>query len=436
MDDRRRLVPGTDTVLADPRIAAETARLGAGLVKDTVRAVLQECRDGTVPLDGVVESVLAALPRWATKLRPVVNATGVIVHTNLGRAPLSTAAREAVAVAAGATDIELDLDSGRRGRRGASVLQALSRVVPAAESIHVVNNGAAALALAARTLAADGNIVVSRGEMVEIGDGFRIPELIESLGVDVRDVGTTNRVRLDDYAQAIDGNTGFVLKVHTSNFAVQGFTSAVDTSELASLPVPVVADIGSGLLQPHRQLPDEPDAASALVAGASVVTASGDKLLGGPQCGLLFGTNELIERLRRYPFARAVRVDKLTLAALEATVTGVTTPVQNALHRTRADLCARARHISQNLPTALGAEVADSQAAVGGGGAPGVTFESAAVALPADLAKPLRTASRPVMGYVAQNRLLIDLMAVDPADDQIIIDTICGLPANGRGAQA
>src|SRR5262249_41339590 len=226
---------------------------------------------------------------------------------------------------------ELDLATGGRGGRGAGGLAALADAVPSAAGVHVVNNCAAALVLAATALAAGKEIVLSRGELVEIGDGFRIPELLESTGSRLREVGTTNRTNLRDYRDAIGPNTGFVLKVHASNFQVTGFTSAVDVAELARLGVRLVLDVGSGLLTPHPLLPDAPDATTVLRDGADLVTASGDKLLGGPQAGLLFGDAGLIERLRRHPAARALRVDKLTLAALEATVTGPPTPIARAL---------------------------------------------------------------------------------------------------------
>jgi L-seryl-tRNA(Ser) seleniumtransferase len=369
-------------------------------------------------------------------MRPVLNATGVVVHTNLGRAPLSTAAIEALRTAAGPTDVELDLATGRRGPRGAAALAALAAAVPEAAGVHVVNNGAAALALVACALAASADgpgreIVVARGELVEIGDGFRIPDLLESVGARLREVGTTNRVRLSDYAAAVGERTAFVLKVHPSNFRVEGFTSAVPVADLAGLAresgVPVVVDIGSGLLAPHPRLPDEPDAATCLAAGADLVTASGDKLLGGPQCGLLLGRGDLVESLRRHPFARALRVDKLTLAALEATLTGPTPPVPEALARRPEELLARARRLAQGLNDHAGADVTEavcSAGAVGGGGAPGVTIPSAAVALPAGLAGPLRTAETPVVGRVHDGRLLLDLLAVPESEDEALAEAV------------
>ena len=353
----------------------------------------------------------------------MVNATGVVVHTNLGRAPLSAAAVEALAVAAGSTDVELDLATGRRGRRGAGALGALARAVPAAGAVHVVNNGAAALGLAACALAQGREIVVARGELVEIGDGFRIPELLESVGARLREVGTTNRVRIEDYRAAIGEHTAFVLKVHPSNFRVEGFTSQVAIGELAGLGVPVVADIGSGLLVPHPRLPDEPDATTALEAGADLVTASGDKLLGGPQCGLMLGRAELVERLRRFPFARALRVDKLTLAALEATLAGPVPPVPAALAARADDLRRRAERIAAAVGDPRVA-AADSLGRVGGGGAPGVTLPSAAVVLPAEAVTALRTGATPVVGHVHDGRLWLDLLAVPAELDATIVAAV------------
>ncbi|MCW2791228.1 MAG: L-seryl-tRNA(Sec) selenium transferase [Nocardioides sp.] len=425
MPDPRRATPRTDHVLADPRLQEAAVRLGPALVRRAVAAALDRCRAGEIAPDEVADAAVAALPPVATALRRVVNATGVVVHTNLGRAPLSQAAVEAVGVAAGATDIELDLATGRRGRRGRSAMAALAAAVPDAGGVHVVNNGAAALALVTCALAQGREIVVARGELVEIGDGFRIPELLESMGARLREVGTTNRVRLCDYADAVGEQTAFVLKVHPSNFVVSGFTSSVGIAELASLPVTVVADIGSGLLAPHPRLPEEPSAASALRAGADLVTASGDKLLGGPQCGLMLGRTDLVESLRRHPFARALRVDKLTLAALEATLSGPTPPVAAALASTPAHLLSRAERVVAELGSEVECRAVASTAAVGGGGAPEVPLESAAVALPRRLAEPLRLDPvHPVVGRVERGRLLLDLIAVPPEDDALLVDAV------------
>jgi L-seryl-tRNA(Ser) seleniumtransferase len=416
--DPRRRTPRTDAVLAHPDVAPVAARLGRARVKAVVVDVLDACRRGEVEPEDVPGAVMSALPASPTSMRRVVNATGVVVHTNLGRAPLSAAAAEALAVAAGATDVELDLATGSRGSRGRATMACLAAAVPDAGDVHVVNNGAAALALVTCALATGREVVIARGELVEIGDGFRIPELLESVGARLREVGTTNRVRLEDYAGAIGDHTAFVLKVHPSNFTVRGFTSTVGIHDLAGLGVPVVADIGSGLLAPHPRLPDEPDAATVLRDGASLVTASGDKLLGGPQCGLLLGDAQLVQRLRRHPLARALRVDKLTLAALEATLIGPPVPVASALARTQEELLERARRLAKAIGEA--AEAVPTEAAVGGGGAPGVLLPSAGVALPATLAEPLRNADPPVVGHVEAGRLLLDLIAVDPADDDAV----------------
>jgi L-seryl-tRNA(Ser) seleniumtransferase len=418
--DPRRSVPRTDAVLAEPSIAAASARLGRALVKESVVAAQQRVRAGDLDPAHLVDAVLAALPRSATALRPVLNATGVLLHTNLGRAPLSAAAREALDLAAGTCDVELDLATGGRGPRGTGAVGALLDAVPGAGGALLVNNGAAAIALVAMTLAAGREMVIARGELVEIGDGFRIPQLLEATGARLREVGTTNRVTRADYADAIGEDTALVLKIHPSNFVVSGFTRSCGIDELTGLGVPVVADIGSGLLAPHPLLPDEPDAATALARGATLVTASGDKLLGGPQAGLLLGAPgegaALVQRIRRHPLARAMRVDKLTLAAFEATLRGPLPPTRRALDTTPAQLRARAERLAATLVD-LGAEAVDTASTVGGGGAPGLTLPSAAVALPEWFAAALRAGDPAVLGRVEHGRCLLDLRAVAPESD-------------------
>jgi len=425
MADSRRGIPATDVVLGAPALVYAIACLGRDLVKSHVVAAQQRARAGTIPVDEILADVLAALPRTAASMRPVINATGVIVHTNLGRAPLSPAALAAVAEAGGPTDVEFDLATGTRAKRGRGALAALVEAVPQAEAVHVVNNNAAALMLCALTLG--GEIVISKGELVEIGDGFRIPELLASTGARLREVGTTNRTHLGDYAEAVGPDTGFILKVHPSNFRVSGFTLDVPVTELAKLDVPVVADIGSGLLHPHPILPAEPDATTMLANGAALVTASGDKLLGGPQAGLVMGRAELVERLRRHPAARALRVDKLTLAALEATLRGPQPPVAAALAVRQATLSERAAKISAALAAdGIDAVAIRSIATVGGGGAPCIELPSAAVSLPERFAAALRTCVRPVVGHFGDGRCVLDLRTVPPSDDEDLIEAVRG----------
>ena len=404
-------MPRTDALLADARLVEAAARLGRDVARDAVRAAQASARAGEVDAAAVADLAVALLPSAASSLTPVLNATGVVVHTNLGRAPLSAAAVDAVVAASGYVDVELDLSTGQRAGRGEGALAALLSLVPDAERALVVNNGAAALLLATTALAAGKDVVVSRGEMVEIGDGFRLPDLIASTGARLREVGTTNRTTLEDYAAAVDGATGCVLKVHPSNFRVEGFTSAVAVEQLATLGVPVVADVGSGLFRPAPELPDEPDVRSALRAGAAVVTCSADKLLGGPQAGLVLGQAAVVDVLRRHPIYRALRCDKLTLAALEATLRGPETPVWQAIRASSADLRARA----DRLAAAVGGEVVETAGAVGGGGAPGVTLPGWGVALEEGVAERLRRHA--VLARVSRGRTVVDLRCVPAADD-------------------
>jgi L-seryl-tRNA(Ser) seleniumtransferase len=428
--DRRRRIPSTDVLLAVPELAAAAARLGRQRVKDTIAAAQDRARRGEIGPDDVAGTALAALPAHATSLRGVVNATGVIVHTNLGRAPLSAAARDALGVVAGVSDVEYELSTGRRGRRGRGALEALAAAVPDAEAVHIVNNNAAALLLCGLALARDREVIVSRGELVEIGDGFRIPDLLTSAGARLREVGTTNRCSVLDYANAIGPQTAFILKVHPSNFVISGFTAAADVADLAVLGPPVVVDIGSGLLAPHPLLPDEPDAATSLRRGAALVTASGDKLLGGPQAGLLLGRAQLVERLRRHPAARALRVDKLTLAALEATLTGPPVPVRTALETPAATLRARADRLAVRLRGAgVDVSAVPCTAAVGGGGAPGVSLPSAGLTVPAAFAAPLRSGRPPVVGRIEDGRCLLDLRTVSPDEDDTVLAALLAVHA-------
>ncbi len=422
-EDPRRAIPRTDRLLADPDFVAAAERLGPTVVRSAVVAAQQRARDGAIAPREVAEVALAELPARASSLTPVINATGVVVHTNIGRAPLSPSAIEAVTDAAGYVDVEMDLATGGRSRRGAGALAALLEAVPDAGGALAVNNGAAALVLATTALAAGREVIVSRGEMIEIGDGFRLPDLIASTGARLREVGTTNRTHLSDYLDAIGPETGCILKAHPSNFRVDGFVASVGLAELGEArrpdgtPVPVVADIGSGLLEPDPALPDEPDARTWLREGATIVTASGDKLLGGPQAGLVLGDAEVVDRLRRHPLARALRVDKLTLAALEATLRGPAPPVTAALHATADELHPRVTA----LASAVGREVVAVDGRVGGGGAPGVPLPGWAVEIPVAAVERLRRPSEGipvVLARVEDGRGLVDLRCVPAERDR------------------
>ena len=420
--DPRRAVPQTDSVLADARLVEPQRRLGRARVREVVRASQEEVRQGTVAPDRLVEHVLGHLPTRSTSLTPVINATGTVLHTNLGRAPLSAAAREALLVAAGYVDVEYDLGDGRRASRGRGALAALRAALPDAGDVMVVNNGAAALLLVVTVLAAGREVVWSCGELVEIGDGFRLPDLVACTGATLREVGTTNRTTRADYVAAVGEHTGCVLKVHPSNFQMTGFTASVPIGELTGLGVPVVVDVGSGLLRPDRLLPGEPDIAGALRAGANVVTASGDKLLGGPQAGIIAGDADLIARCRRHPLARALRIDKLAIAALEATLAGPESPTAQALHADPMVLRERAEAIA--LRVGEGALVVPSDGAVGGGSGPGVTLPGWAVSLPEAYAAALRAGDPAVVGRLEGGRCLLDLRCVLPSDDGALVEAV------------
>ncbi|MGO9506699.1 MAG: L-seryl-tRNA(Sec) selenium transferase [Mycobacterium sp.] len=423
--DPRRLIPRTDQLLALSAVQRARKRLGDNAVRGVVRNVQDQARRGELPPEQVQDAVLAALAdQTATTLRPVLNATGVVVHTNLGRAPLAPGAIDALIAASGYVDVELDLATGARSKRGVATREALLTACPAAQDALVVNNGAAALVLATTALAAGREVVVSRGELIEIGAGFRLPDLIASTGARLREVGTTNRTHLKDYAEAIGPQTGCVLKVHQSNFRVEGFTTAVSVAGLRPLTadneLPLVVDLGSGLLAPDSLLPDEPDAATALSDGADIVTASGDKLLGGPQAGLVLGRADVVARLARHPLARAVRADKLTLAALEATIRAGASPVTQSLHADADRLHQRAERLAE----AVGASVVAHDGRVGGGGAPGVPLPGWAVRLPDSAASPLRAGDPAVLPRVHDGACLLDLRCIPESDDDRLLAAV------------
>ena len=417
-NDPRRLIPRTDRLLAHPSVREAAATISTPVISRLIRTVQDRARRGELAPSEVEPEVLAALSCLRpSSMRPVINATGVIIHTNLGRAPLSASSREAVAEAAGYVDVEMDLSTGSRSRRGVGARQALLEMCPPAEDALIVNNGAAALALATAALAGTDEVVISRGELVEIGAGFRLPDLITSIGARLREVGTTNRTHQEDYAAAVGVATGCVLKVHPSNYWVSGFTSDVPVAELSRLcrehDLPLIVDVGSGFLAPDPALPEEPDLGTALTEGADLVIASGDKLLGGPQAGLILGRASVVSRLAQHPLARAMRTDKLTLAALEATLAGGEAPVISALHADPAALHRRTTRLAQ----ALNADVVPHDGRVGGGGGAGVPLPGWAVRLPEAAAEPLREGQPAVLPRVRDSSCLLDLRCVPEAQE-------------------
>ena len=355
------------------------------------------------------------------RLRRALNATGVIVHTNLGRAPLAEAALERVReVGRGYSNLEYDLSAGARGSRQDHVAGVLRRLT-GAEAALVVNNNAAAVLLALAALAEGREVVVSRGELIEIGDGFRIPDVLARSGARLVEVGTTNRTRAADYDRAVGPETAVLLRVHQSNFRVVGFTELPSVGELAKVAkrhgLPLVDDLGSGAL---AQVEDEPSVRESLEAGADLVCFSGDKLLGGPQAGIVVGSAELVERLRRHPLQRAVRVDKLTLAALEGTLTLYLDPERAAREvpvlRMAGENADDVRARAERLAELVGGEVEETVARIGGGALPLAELPSFACAVEEELAGPLRSGEPPVIGVIRDGRLLLDCRTLSDAE--------------------
>jgi len=408
-----RDLPSVDRLLADEVLAAAPRPLATTAARTAVEQARKTIQAGGEPGD-LVEAARAELGRLVSPaLRRVLNATGVIVHTNLGRAPLSPAAlARAVDVGGSYSNLELDLASGSRGSRQDHVADALRRLT-GAEAALVVNNNAAAVLLALAALADGREVVVSRGELVEIGDGFRIPDVLSRSGARMVEVGTTNRTRVVDYERAIGPDTALLLRVHQSNYRIVGFTESVPTRELAQISrragLWLVDDLGSGSL---ADVGDEPTAASSLAAGADLVCFSGDKLLGGPQAGIVVGRAELVERLRRHPLQRALRADKLTLAALEGTLALHQDPerarAQIPVLRMLDEPVEAVRERAERLAGLVGGEVEETVARVGGGALPLAELTSAACAIEEALAAPLRLGDPPVLGIVRDGRLLLD----------------------------
>lgn len=420
MTDPRRFIPRVDEILASQAVKNARAHLAEHVIRARINQVLAAARAGEIAPQAVIDEVEASLiDATPYSLHPVLNATGVIIHTNIGRAPLPPEAVDALVAAAGYTDVELDLETGLRSKnRGRAAIEALLAACPGAEDALVVNNGAAALLLATAALAPEEEVIISRGELIEIGAGFRLPELIESTSVRLKEIGATNRTHLADYENAVTEKTGAILKVHPSNFRIEGFTSSVGIEPLRKLAddrgISLIVDLGSGLLRPDATVPDEPDLQAQLAAGADIVIASGDKLLGGPQAGIMLGTHEAIAKVKRHPLARAVRIDKLRLNALEASVNAPSNAVEDALHLDPAEHLARTEALAQ----AVGGEVVEHPGRVGGGGAPEYPLPGYAVALDEFLAPLLRQGRPAVLPRVHNGQCLIDVRCIPASDDE------------------
>lgn len=425
--ERLRALPSIDELLARPSITSllrpHSRAVGVSALRDAVASVRTRILAGEDVRFDEREIELSLARLGGPRLKPVINATGVVLHTNLGRAPLSAEAVARVAqIAAGYSNLELDLDEGERGSRYAPVVELL-RQLTGAEDALVVNNCAAAVLLAFGALAKGREAIVSRGELVEIGGGFRIPDVMEQSGATLVEVGTTNRTRVSDYERAITERTGLLARIHRSNFGIVGFTEEATVKELAALGrargVPTFVDVGSGLLRPlHAEgVPAEPTVSAVIAAGADLVSFSGDKLLGGPQAGIVVGRAEVIEKLKRHPLNRALRVDKMTVAALEATLESWRDeredelPVRRALQASRETLSARAQALSQFL-TGVPHRVVEAEGRVGGGSLPLATLNSFAVALSgraAALHEKLRVGHPPVMARVVDDEVWLDV---------------------------
>jgi len=450
--DLRRSVPSVDEVLKQPGMRELQGRHGREPVVRAVRSLLDEARaraaggeaDAAQALR--VDAAAAVASRIETAGAPslvrVVNATGVVIHTNLGRAPLSAEAAARVAeIAQGYSNLEYDLAEGGRGQREVHVEGKLQGLLGCEGSV-VVNNCAAAVLLAVNTLAEDREVLVSRGELVEIGGSFRIPEILGKGGARLVEVGTTNKTRIGDYREAIGERTALVLKVHRSNFEVTGFTEETPRDALAALcrerGLPLVEDLGSGLVEAPPALAGEPDVRACLAAGVDLVAMSGDKLLGGPQAGLVVGRGDLCDRLRRNPLYRALRVDKMTLAALDVALgdhaaerAGARVPVVRMLAASSEELRRRAEALADELSAAAPGfrfEAQPGRSAVGGGAAPTrelptwVVLASQPGVGAGRLHAALRSGTPPVVARVADDRLLIDTRTLLPGDDRALVD--------------
>lgn len=454
-----RSLPAVERVLNEPVLLDLAEQCPRVLLVEAAQQAVADLRaeilaDSTTPLPDLCAAAIArraaglAQERMAPSLRAVINATGTLLHTNLGRAPLSAKALAAIeGVSRSYSNLEFDLKTGGRGHRSDHVEGLLCKLT-GAEAATVVNNNAAAVLLALAAMAAGKEAIVSRGELVEIGGAFRIPEVMAAGGVRLREVGTTNKTRLSDYRAALGEETGLLLKVHTSNYRIVGFTETVSGAELAALGrqkgIPVMEDLGSGMLFDLSAfgLPSEPTVSDAVAAGIDVVTFSGDKLLGGPQAGLIVGKKEIVAAIRRHPMARALRIDKLTLAALEATLRHYLDreeavreiPVLRMMATSAEELEARCRRFAEKLAPLIGEEgvleVIPEASRIGGGALPLAELPGFAVALTprtisADtLAQRLRRGAPPVVGRIQEERLLLNPRTLATGEDEVLVEAV------------
>jgi L-seryl-tRNA(Ser) seleniumtransferase len=453
-----RELPSVDELARTPAVAALAASHGSPAVTDAARAVLARLREEVasglldapalqLALSGIVGAIEEQLRRaLGHSLRPVINATGVVLHTNLGRAPLSQVALAHIRETAGQySNLEFEVEAGARGKRDVHVDRLFRRLLSeeakeTSVSTIVVNNNAAAVLLALNTLAEGGEVIVSRGELVEIGGSFRIPDVMAKSGATLREVGTTNRTRVADYEKAITERTRLLLRVHRSNFEITGFTEQASTGDLVALArrrgVPLMEDLGSGALVDLRSfgISGEPSVLDSLRAGVDIVTYSGDKLLGGPQAGLISGRADLVAQMRANSLFRALRVDKLTYAALEATLLAYVKrdhdaiPTLRMMRLTKEEIGRRAESLAKQVQSfKLKAEVTDGESVIGGGAAPSSVLPTRLLALSCEglsadeLATRLRTSDPPVIARVDEGRVLLDLRTVFAEQDALIV---------------
>jgi L-seryl-tRNA(Ser) seleniumtransferase len=462
-----RALPSVDDLLRMPGVAVLAKEDGIAAVTDAARAVLARLREGIssglldrpalmIALSGVGEAIGKQLRQALSySLRPVINATGVILHTNLGRAPLAEAALDHIRETAGLySNLELDIESGARGKRDVHVERLFQRLLcdgakdPVSVSTIVVNNNAAAVLLALNTLAEGGEVIVSRGELVEIGGSFRIPDVMAKSGAILREVGTTNRTRIADYEKAISERTRLLLRVHRSNFEITGFAEQAPTTELVDLArkraLPLMEDLGSGALVDLENfgIAGEPSVLDSLRAGVDVVAYSGDKLLGGPQAGLISGRADLVARMRANSLFRALRVDKLTYGALEATVLAYVKhghdaiPALRMMRLSQDEIGKRADALAGKVRSSkLEVEVTDGASVIGGGAAPSAVLPTRLLAVSCEhtsadeLAARLRASDPPIIARVAEGRVLLDLRTVFAEQDELVRQTLIKISA-------